>query len=71
MASGSGYSPDGRYQMLVMGDQQIKIQWSWTDQATGALRTGWYDDDADFAHAKPVTVPKRGTFTVNIVVPAG
>lgn len=59
----------GTYHSLILGPQTIKIQWVVFDETT--TRTGWYDDDADFEHAKPVDVPKKGTLTVNMVIPTG
>lgn len=59
-----GWAPEGTYRMLVLGDQRIKLSWYAYDMEL----QGWYDDDDDFAHARPVPVPRRGSRTVDIVI---
>lgn len=66
---GGGFSPGGTYRSLILGPQTVKIKWRLYDGTTS--HQGWYDDDIDFEHAKPVDVPKKGTLTVNLMIATG
>ncbi|SCL36178.1 Carboxypeptidase regulatory-like domain-containing protein [Micromonospora rhizosphaerae] len=66
---GSGFSPGGTYRSLILGPQTIKINWRLHNETTS--HEGWYDDDIDFEHAKPIDVPKKGTLTVDLMIATG
>jgi hypothetical protein len=65
---GGDWAEDGEYRALVMGPQLVKLEY-YVFPEEGELN-GWYDRAADFEHAKPVLVPRTGTKTINITVPA-
>jgi hypothetical protein len=58
-------SPGHQGFLHVLGGSLVKVRWDDFE----ANRSGWYDNDADFAHAKPVWIPGRGTKTITIVIP--
>ena len=56
--------PGGSYSLALIGDQTVKIGWSY--YWNGTTSRGWYDDDADITSAKKVTIPEDGTLEVNL-----
>lgn len=63
---GHGDAPDGSYRVLVLGVQDVKLQWRW--DRPYASHTGWYDDQPDFAHADPVAIPSQGERVLDLTV---
>jgi hypothetical protein len=59
---GGGFSPAGTYRSLVLGGQDVKLNWF------AAERSGWYDNASDFASATRVRIPRSGTKTLNLVL---
>jgi hypothetical protein len=60
---GGGFSPNGTYRSLVLGRQDVKLNWF------VGLQEGWYDNKSDFASATRIRIPGRGTMTLNLVLP--
>jgi hypothetical protein len=59
---GGGFSPNGTYRSLVLGPQDVKLNWFAGEQS------GWYSNASDFASATRIPIPKRGTKTLNLVL---
>jgi hypothetical protein len=59
---GGGFSPAGTYRSLVLGSQDVKLNWFAAEQ------TGWYDNASDFASANRIRIPRHGTKTFNLVL---
>jgi hypothetical protein len=66
--AGSGWGEDGRYRMLVMGPQSIKLEYHVSRGDEADPIEGWFGGSADFAGARPVDVPEAGASTVDITV---
>jgi hypothetical protein len=59
---GGGFSPSGTYRSLVIGPQDVKLNWYAAEQS------GWYNNASDFASATRIPIPRRGTKTLNLVL---
>lgn len=64
------FEADGRYQMPLIGSQNIKIRYyvDGDPDIEGDQSDGWYDRAADLAHARAVPVPANGTRTLDITI---
>lgn len=60
---GAGYSPGGTYRTLVLGPQDVKLNWFVGEKG------GWYRSATDFASATRIPIPRRGTKTLDLVLP--
>jgi hypothetical protein len=59
---GSGYTEADTYRCLVLGPQDVKLNWFSGEQG------GWYDNAGDFASATRIPIPRGGTKTLNLVL---
>jgi len=62
---GRAAGADNVLSIRVLGGSRVKLHWA----DFNTERSGWYDNDADFAHAKPIWIPGRGTKSITLVIP--
>lgn len=61
------FTTDGTYRMLVIGPQDVKIQYEATFEG-GATPQGWYDAATSFADADRVGIPGTGEKTLDLTL---
>ncbi|GIM91389.1 carboxypeptidase-like regulatory domain-containing protein [Paractinoplanes toevensis] len=57
--------PGGSYELPLAGDQKVKVDWSYYQEA-GPSAQGWYQDAADIDSAKKVAIPAQGAKKLNL-----